>query len=87
MLLAAFDARRATVDADLLAAGFPNDMEATLSRIRALVSLTPAVDDGFVFQPARRTPAGADPGLPTGHSDRGKALHRGRYRRHQHPRP
>jgi len=34
MLLAAFDARRATVDADLLATGFPNDEDAARSRVR-----------------------------------------------------
>jgi hypothetical protein len=51
MLLAAFDARRATVDADLLAAGFPNDEDATLSRVREVAGTTPADDDGVLFLP------------------------------------
>lgn len=51
MLLAAFDARRATVDADLLATGFPNDEDAALSRIREVAGTEPADDDGVVFLP------------------------------------
>ncbi|MBI4943852.1 MAG: nucleotidyl transferase AbiEii/AbiGii toxin family protein [Actinobacteria bacterium] len=51
MLLAAFDARRATVDADLLATGFPNDADAALSRVREVAGTEPADDDGVVFLP------------------------------------
>lgn len=51
MLLAAFDARRATVDADLLAAGFPNGEEPTLARIREVAGSTLADDDGVCFLP------------------------------------
>lgn len=51
MLLAAFDARRATVDADLLATGFPNDEDAALSRIREVAGTEPADDDGVLFLP------------------------------------
>ncbi len=50
MLLAAFDARRATVDADLLATGFPNDEDAALSRIREVAG-TETADDGVIFLP------------------------------------
>ncbi|WP_088320402.1 nucleotidyl transferase AbiEii/AbiGii toxin family protein [Kineosporia sp. R_H_3] len=51
MLLAAFDARRPTVDADLLATGFPNDEDAALSRIREVAGTEPADDDGVIFLP------------------------------------
>ena len=51
MLLAAFDARRATVDADLLATGFANDLDVVLARVREIAALTPCEDDGVLFHP------------------------------------
>ncbi len=51
MLLAAFDARRATVDADLLAMGAPNDADAVLARVRDIAGHQLAQDDGVRFLP------------------------------------
>lgn len=50
MLLAAFDARRPTVDADLLATNLSNDAEAVLARIRDVAATQPGPpDDGVTF--------------------------------------
>jgi hypothetical protein len=49
MLLAALNARRATVDADLLATDLDNQEAAVLQRIVEIASLVPEVDDGVRF--------------------------------------
>jgi hypothetical protein len=49
MLLAAWDARRATVDGDLLARGVTMDSTAILARVVAIASEAGPVEDGVVF--------------------------------------
>jgi len=49
MLLAAWDARRATVDGDFLARGMPMDSAAILARVVAIASAAGPVEDGVVF--------------------------------------
>lgn len=49
MLLAALNARRATVDADLLATDLDNQEGAVLQRIVEIATLVPEVDDGVRF--------------------------------------
>jgi hypothetical protein len=51
MLLAAYSARRPTVDADLLARGLTNDTDAVLRRIQDVAVCQPVQDDGVRFQP------------------------------------
>jgi Nucleotidyl transferase AbiEii toxin, Type IV TA system len=49
MLLAAWDARRATVDGDFLARGVTMDIAAILDRVVAIASAAGPVEDGVVF--------------------------------------
>ncbi len=49
MLLAALNARRATVDADLLATQLTNTEEAVLTRVVEIAAITPTTDDGVEY--------------------------------------
>lgn len=49
MLLAALNARRATVDADLLATQLANDEATVLARVRDIASTTLEIDDGVRY--------------------------------------
>lgn len=49
VLLAVFEARRPTADADLLALSLSNDVPAVLARVTEVASVVPEADDGVAF--------------------------------------
>jgi hypothetical protein len=76
MLLAAWDARRATVDADFLARNLNLDEESALRRVVEIAALPAPVD-------AQRPSAPEHPGVPATGRPGGEALHRRRAGRRQ----
>jgi hypothetical protein len=54
LLLAVFDARRSTADADLLARHLANDHDTITNRVKAIAQVVLAVDDGVAYISPRR---------------------------------
>lgn len=87
MLLAAFDARRATADADTLARDLSNDETAVLARVVEIAG-QPVADDGVVFRAETATArANPHPRLPHRDSAGREHRHSHRTRRGEHPCP